>query len=276
MTSKKEIAVYTAIFGDYDQLKEPKYPAELSKEADFFCFTNNRNIVSDFYLVVYVDLFFKRQVLNARLFKTMSHRLFPHYKHTVWHDGAFQIVTRSIHELIETHMTNGYYLATFKHPDRNDLYDEAAECVQRRKEQPSRLLRQVFKYCRAGMPADFGLIESSILLRKGNGSAEVIKLNEAWWQEIRKHTSRDQVSFSYVWWKTKAQVNFIAGHNKANEYFLRSPHRPRKDRRRLAERIITNRYFSPIVITRYLSVRLILFLKETLHPKTWKQALLSR
>ena len=262
MPSDKNIAVYTAIFGDYDTLKEPKYPIALLNEADFFCFTDNKNIRSSFYQVIYVTPKFEQRVLNARFFKTMSHKLFPHYEYTIWHDGAFQIITSTMSELIKKYMIDNHYIASFNHPERDDLYDEAIECIKRRKERPIALLWQVFKCYWAGMPTSFGLIESSVLIRRGDKCVDLVRLNEIWWKEIRENTSRDQISFSYVWWKNKAKVNFIAGHNKRNSFFLRSPHQPNREQQSVFWRIVTNRYFSPIIAIRKLAVTVILFLKQ--------------
>ena len=41
---KNNVVIYTAIFGDYDDLKEP--PKKLARNCDFICFTNNKKLKS--------------------------------------------------------------------------------------------------------------------------------------------------------------------------------------------------------------------------------------
>ena len=53
---KKEKAVvfYTAIFGEYDLLKEP--PKKLTTKCDFLCFTDNEKLRSKYYKIIYCDM----------------------------------------------------------------------------------------------------------------------------------------------------------------------------------------------------------------------------
>ncbi len=43
--------VYTALFGDYDDFIEPK---NIDYKCDFICFTNQENITSDKWKIIYV------------------------------------------------------------------------------------------------------------------------------------------------------------------------------------------------------------------------------
>lgn len=261
MKSENKIAVYTAIFGNYDTLREPEYRSDLLKQADFFCFTDNKKIKSDFYHIVYVSPKYDNNVLNARYYKIMSHLVLADYEFTIWHDGAFQITTNNILELIEKYLPANEYVATFKHPYRQCVYDEVVACIRRNKENVFDLFYHIFNYYRKGMPANFGLIESSMIIRK-NRSSKVVEMNEKWWQELHAFSSRDQVSFSYIWWKFNLNINFIPGNNDENQYFLRFPHQTSTNKNSVFKKIINRRYLGPMYWLKEAVVMVVFSLKR--------------
>jgi hypothetical protein len=55
----------------------------------------------------------------------------------------------------------------------------------------------VAQYFESGFRHAFALTENNVLLRRHNDPA-LVQLSEAWWEEIRSKSQRDQLSLSYV------------------------------------------------------------------------------
>jgi hypothetical protein len=209
----KKIAIYTAIFTHdqnflYDSLKDYQY---LSNDCDYYCFTNSRHIVSHLWKIVYVDLpsgFNPR--FYARFIKIMPHinSFLKNYEYTIWLDGAHVIQANPV-KIVNEYL-DGYDLGLLPHPDRDCLYEEAYVCMDFGLDTKNKITRQIEKYRRENYPIKNGLFASYVLIRKKSDS--VSNFNEYWWNEIKRHSIRDQISLPYVLWKNKVKFNIIPGH----------------------------------------------------------------
>ena len=91
---KKRIAVYTCITGDYDNLREID---NVEKGIDYYCFTNNKNIRSNTWNVVYIEDDSLSNVELARKIKILGHSIVNSYDILLWMDGAVRF-TKNINE----------------------------------------------------------------------------------------------------------------------------------------------------------------------------------
>lgn len=217
---KNNIVIYTAIFNDYDSLKEPLYKI---KNCDFICFTDNKNLKSETYKVVVMKKTFNDPTRDARMYKALPHRFLSKYEYSIWVDGSFLIKTDDIGGMIKKNL-NLSELSTFKHPDRDCIYDEAEVCIGAKKDFEDVIKKQVAKYKKEGYPQHNGLVASGVLLRK-NLSKSVVDLNEKWWVEIRDNSKRDQLSFNYVAWKNNFKYGIVDGVIWENDYFKIDNHK---------------------------------------------------
>ena len=122
--TQDRLAVYTVITGNYDTLRKPLY---IDSNCDYFCITNNKTIVSDFYKVIYVED--TEHMGNSRLSrypKINPHLFFPDYKHSLYIDANFTIL-HSVWSWIFTY-SRGRDMLMFIHPDRDCIYDEGVAC----------------------------------------------------------------------------------------------------------------------------------------------------
>lgn len=199
MVSKPEkdqkVVVYTAIIGNYDQLKQP-YP--ILNGYDYICFTDQ--FISDpgiWQIRKPPHLQVDDTRLN-RFIKCMPHQLLPEYSRSVYIDGSIEIIgDPSL--LIENALAQ-HSIAAFSHPFRNCFYEEARFCMMSGSDSWLSIFRQIKKYKQEGYPPHHGLVEAGILIRK-HKNKEVIDLMEAWWIEIMQYSRRDQLSFNYTCWK---------------------------------------------------------------------------
>jgi hypothetical protein len=96
------------------------------------------------------------------------------------------------------------------------------------KDNPNIIKQQIEKYKSEGFPKDFGLAETSVVIRKHNDPS-CVKLNEGWWTEMKYHSRRDQMSLNYVEWKNNFKIDYLEGDVRNNEYFkMISGHKGKK------------------------------------------------
>src|SRR5699024_186177 len=219
---KKDVIVYTAITEGYDDLK---MPYSISDRCHYVCFTDDPSIQGNGLWEIKpfpnpeLD-----QVRKCRQLKILPHIYFTEYQYSIWIDGNIQI-TADIDELIETYFDQsdqGFF--SFAHPWRDCIYDEAEDVIENRKgiEDSSgekRARKQMEKYKLEGMTKNNGLIESNVILRKH--TPEVNQIMEQWWEEVKTHSRRDQLSFNYVAWKNDFEYGLLEGCSRwnTNKYF---------------------------------------------------------
>lgn len=221
--SKKKIAVYTAIFGGYDELKLPLHK-EINQEADFFCFTDNKDLHSDYYQIIYRDILFDDPRRTARFFKIKGDSVLNNYQYHIWCDGAIQILAPSLQEVLDVLSENDF--AVFSHPDRDCIYEEGKICIERGLDHPLTIYQQLKQYAQEGLPRHFGLLESSAYVKRNNDKTK--QFAELWWDEISKGSKRDQLSFDYLRWRLDIQTNYYQGNFNNSNLFRSKGHKKKK------------------------------------------------
>lgn len=221
--------IYTSVFGGFDEVRESKV-----LNWDFTLFSEKNN------LPLYED-----SNRNAKKFKLLPHRYLSNYKYSLWIDGNFTVVG-DINILVKKYLKDAN-IAFFNHQNtaldpRNCIYQEASTILnfgainmQRTpergmlnyKDDPQIIQKQIQKYQNEGYPPNNGLIKGGIILRKHN-EKDVINAMEAWWEEVKYNSKRDQLSFNYIAWKQKLKFNYIEGDLRNNEFFNHSSHTGKK------------------------------------------------
>jgi len=142
---------------------------------------------------------------TARHYKALPHRYLPDADVWIWVDGNVRARRRPA-QIARKYSGD---LVTFKHWDRRCLYVEAAFCAKIHKDDPGVLRRQAARYRKAGMPTNWGLAATRVVIRRNTDA--IRKLNEAWWAEMSAGSLRDQVSLPYVCWKQGIKWDVIPG-----------------------------------------------------------------
>ncbi|MDO8183824.1 MAG: DUF616 domain-containing protein [bacterium] len=222
--------IYTAIFGDKDDLQEPAFkPAN----CDFICFTNRTDFTSPTWQLKTGEMFNNDPVRSARRYKILPHLWFPDYDYSVWIDGNI-VVKGDVNELIAKYLSNAN-MAIYDHQltigdPRGSVYDEAAAILKmnelgKYKDNGEKIKAQMAGYRVENFPNETaGLISSMELVRRHN-EEDVKTAMEAWWAEVRDQSRRDQLSFNYVAWKTGLKFNYLPGDSRANAYFRHLAHK---------------------------------------------------
>jgi len=225
------IVVYTAITGDYDTLK----PQPIAASPDISCVAFlDQPTEAPPWRALPVHTGFSDANRNAKIHKILPHRYFPNAAYSLWIDGSVTIrFTDSITLLIERYLAD-CDLVVFEHRARTCVYQEASVCMQRRLDDPAVIWQQVCRYTRAGYPANAGLAECPVILRRHTPAVNAF--NEAWWEEITHSSRRDQLSFNYVARQVGMRYATFPGDIHASPLFQRGrhavaqPETPRDDR----------------------------------------------
>lgn len=206
--STDRIAVYTAIFGEYDNLNEPEcFP----DNCDFYIITD-QNVKKDsiwkpipLNLRDY-ELEGKSNIVKNRFFKMFPDKLFADYKYSIYVDGNFKILT-DLTEFI--HGMGKYGIKMHNHYRRNCVYKEIDKCLALGKDTSANLTAHKEHLVKEGMPGEYGLLEAPIIVREHHNPL-CRKLMNDWWHEFLQYSRRDQISFPYVLWKNNIKTSEIA------------------------------------------------------------------
>ena len=163
----------------------------------------------------------KNPRLRARRHKLLPHQLFPKADYSLWMDGCLQLL-EDPRNLVEKYLRY-HDICLFDHMQRNCIYQEAEACRRLRKDNAEVLRKLVLRYRAEGYPEHRGLAETTAVLRRH--SEDVRKLNEEWWEELRNHSIRDQMSFDYVMWKLGMEYMTFEGTRTNSPHFKWTPHR---------------------------------------------------
>lgn len=206
--SSDRIAIYTAIFGKYDDIIEPETIAD---NCDFYIITD-QNVPEkskwkkiDINLTSY-DVDISNNIEKNRFIKMHPNIIFPKYKYSIYIDGNIKILTDPT-EFI--HKNNKYGVKLHKHYRRNCVYDEIEECIKLGKDCEGKLNNYKERLKSEGMPNNYGLLEAPIIVRNHHNSFCKKIMNE-WWKEFKFYCERDQISLPYILWKNNIKIEEIS------------------------------------------------------------------
>jgi hypothetical protein len=222
------IVVFTAIFGTIDYL----YPClpDASANVRYICFTDRRRQERGIWSydgfnqyptmldvsAAPVHPSWEQEIIElpydnrraARNIKTLAHEYLPGADVSIWIDGNVRLTVHPM-TLLRSCFPKEAKFATFAHPDRRCVYQEARFCMKKGKGKRANIERQMAAYRNEGMPAGKGIAETKCVIRRHVES--VAELNEAWWWQIQEYSVRDQISLPYVLYKSPLQMTTIPG-----------------------------------------------------------------
>lgn len=208
--NRKQIAVYTCILNDYDEVKEPLVKSE---ECDYYLISDKKPDKDSVYK--YIDI----KEINIdnvddytrknRYCKIKAHEIFPEYRYSIYLDGNLRIKNNQIFEKIYKLPKTRIITHAINYDD--NIYLEAMRAAEHFRDNKEKISKQVEKYWLEGMPDNYGLFACGILIREHNNPICKRLMNQ-WWEEVKNYSKKDQISFSYVLWKNgyeKSDVNVL-------------------------------------------------------------------
>lgn len=196
-----KIVVYTCITGGYDGLIEPTV---ITPGVDYICFTDDATLKSKNWEIrpMPEELKDLSAVKQQRGVKILAHRYLPDYDISIWVDGAV-IVKGNINEFLKLLDLKHYSVFIPEHPVRKCIYKEKDACIVAKKIKGDGIQlaeRQMKRYKEDGFPANCGLVQTNVMIRRHN-TQYCKDLMEKWWSELKEYSHRDQLSFNYALWK---------------------------------------------------------------------------
>lgn len=188
---KPEVTVFTAITGGYDHANQHEH---LMEDADYVLFSDAP--VSQYVFALRPTPYHDEDPVRvARFVKTHPHRLLPDRRIAVWTDGNI-LIRDDLSGLISAFESSGRPVGAVPHPLRRSVYEEAAECIKRGKDDTAAIEAQMSRYRAEGFDCD-NLVESNLLMFRLDHPKLAVFL-DGWWAEIEKGSRRDQLSFNYA------------------------------------------------------------------------------
>lgn len=191
--------IYSVVIGGYDDLKPPAFPVP---NCDFVLFSDQPLKVAH-WKVLPLNYLHREPARAARFVKLHPHLYFPDYTHSIWLDANIG-VRGDIGALLDALGDDGF-MAAFEHPLRDCVYEEGAECIERRKDHEDVIVRHLHRYREKGVPEGIGLWETNVLVRRHNDPA-CIEMMSRWWQEIQMGSRRDQLALPVVQRELEATI----------------------------------------------------------------------
>lgn len=199
------LAVYTALTGGYDTLRQPE---RIREDVDYFCFSNDiheerigawriRPIPFDDHDPVRVSRFPK---LNP-------HLVLPEFESSLYVDANVR-VTKELDEAVNRSIESGTPCAMVPHPDREGTFEEGLFVLRHSMADPFKVYRQMCALAQSEFRNDAGLFVCSIIFRR-HLDPRVIAFSEFWWRGFQAGTKRDQLSVMPALAKAELQPDVL-------------------------------------------------------------------
>lgn len=185
-------AVYTALFGGYEQLQEQ--PAAAASTVPFICFTDDAALTSDSWDVRVTSPTFARDtVRSARVVKIRGHSDLLSFDETIWLDNRVAL-TSTPDDLLDDFLADAD-IALFEHSFRDTVLDEFSAVADGGYDDPARVYEQLIHYAETdpGVLDEKPLWTGLIARRHTPGVREAMT---TWADHVMRYSRRDQLSVS--------------------------------------------------------------------------------
>lgn len=222
--SERRIAVVTAITGAKDPLAPPTRRFE---GVDFILFSDDPAAAVEGWDVRPIPEWSsdpdRAPRRHARAVKVLTSLLVPGYDAYVWHDGTHEVLADP-HEMVRRFLEESAVpFATFAHKERSCVYEEAKAVLGVKLDSKDNVARQMRDYRGAGYPSGHGLLETPVVLRKACAETTAVEL--AWWEQICRYSSRDQLSLPFVAWRLGIGIGLMGPGNAFDNDLVRRARR---------------------------------------------------
>ena len=217
------ILVYTCVFGGYDRIYPPVAP---EPEIDYVLVTDDPTMQVGGWRTLAIDPGqFETAKAPNRYFKMLGHRReLSGYDVSIYVDGNIRVIGR-LWELVDRFRDTGAAFASYRHPLRQSVQEEAACCLAGGKlKDAGRLQAELEEFRSEGFPDQQGLMETGVVL-KNHHHPQLEAAMELWWGLFERYDSRDQIGLPYVQWKLGLPTWYIEpSYRLPNPHFGIYPH----------------------------------------------------
>ncbi|BAT73725.1 hypothetical protein LR48_Vigan01g059400 [Vigna angularis] len=223
------VVVASAIFGNFDEINEPKNISDYSRKT--VCFLMFVDEETEKYLsssgklgsskkiglwriIVARNLPYADARRTGKIPKLLLHRMVPNARYSIWLDGKLELVVDPYQILERFLWRNNATFAISKHYRRFDVFVEAEANKAAGKYENASIDFQIEFYKREGLtpyteaklPLISDVPEGCVIVREHVPISNLFTC--LWFNEVDRFTSRDQLSFSTVRDKILSRVDF--------------------------------------------------------------------
>ena len=199
---KLKKVVYTVLLGKYDEI----HPVIKQKGYDYYLITDQKieNNTDLNWTILYINEKLnysnKRDVVKRqRYYKINPHIFFKNYDISIYFDTTCSI-NGNLDDFLLRILTQNMSIYVLEHPEANSINIEFKRVILRGKEKKEMINLIKYKYKRENFPDNNGLSENCLIIRKHN-ELRCINFMNKWFNEIKRNSHRDQLSFNYILWK---------------------------------------------------------------------------
>ena len=208
------LAVYTCVFGGYDDVEEPFIRGQY---CDYYIVSDRKISERSKWKQIepkeYPEGFDTwHPAIKNRYFKMHPDVLFSNYKFSLYIDGNFRPIADMYPFLIQMKECHSIF-GLFNQPVWNCLYDMTDTLIKLKLVNQDGAKLQINQYLSEGFPKQWGLFECGFILRE-HCNIKCKKIMDTWWDEYFNGEKRDQMCFTYVLWKNGIQFSDVCNFGK--------------------------------------------------------------
>ena len=194
----KKIAIYTAVFGGYDNLQPI---TKQSINVDWICFSDRKIEVHGWNCVVKTPICDDNRKA-AKWFKINTSKVdeLLDYDYIIYVDASAEILSKYFAEIF---LCKTDTIGLYRHPERSSILEEAKLSSKMVKYQKFDLIAQA-KYYIDIMGCDEKLWAGGVIVRK----KRTHEFNSAWWKEMSR-SLQDQISLPYAAFQTGVNISSL-------------------------------------------------------------------
>ena len=197
--------IYQCRIGSGYSFYEPLY---INPDWDYLCFTDDTELVSEYYKIINVSSINGDNRRTAKKIKTLAHEYVSNYDISIYIGSEFKIRC-DLNNLIKNNFSKNIDMACIRHNKRNCIYKEAKKIIKLGYDKKEIVQKQMKKYHEEGFPGEMGLAAFFIFIRWHN--RDIVKnFMKQWYHEILEGSSRDLLSFNYVLWKIPLRIKYMS------------------------------------------------------------------
>lgn len=216
--------LYTINFGGYDKARPPKIK---TPGWDYVMVTDNPSLKVKGWDMLHFES--KHPMwLQAREVYIKHNMLFGDYGLSIMCGGQYE-VNVDLDLFLEGKMSKSADMAIAQHPARLCIYREIDACVHHLKISPEKANEIRKKYKQEGVPKEFGQVQCGVIIRK-HDRHNLDRFSRLWFEET-KFTTRDQLSFMYVYWKERLISFDLFSTQELDRRFIHNWHKHEEPRR---------------------------------------------
>lgn len=219
--SMSQIVVYTCIVGGYDQLlDQPNEPG-----VRYICFTDAPPKRAGSWEIrpLLSPPEMRDGTLINRFHKVMCYDRFEDTPTSIYMDGNVQLLMAPS-EIVRQVTDRGAAIAGLSHKWRNSVESELQACARKLSpDQMARARELVAMHRDRGFPDDRGLSANFLLVRDTRNERLKRSMGH-WWECIRDHVPRDQLSLQYSLWAEQVEMLRLDDHAERDSIARRAKH----------------------------------------------------